>query len=112
MKHDFSLEKDIFDGGTEYIDEISTDLNSIQITFRDLKGKHKKILKVVGFNNLNITLDSSDEIVVKDDDFSLYLLIGFSFEKNDIGYLYCIKTSSYEMSFNSRNYPLIMKEEQ
>lgn len=111
MKHDYSLENEIFYGGTQYIEEITTDLNTIHITFTDLSGKYKKILEVVGFYNFNISIDSPEDLVVNRDDYTLHLLIGFSFEKSDDGYLYCMKTNDHEMLFKSKNFPVIRRNE-
>lgn len=109
MKHDYSLENDIFDGGTQYIEKISTDLNAIQITFRDLSGKYRKSLEVVGFDKFSITLDFSEDLVVNSNDYAFHLLIGFTFEKKSDGYLYCLKTNDHEMFFKSKNFPIIKK---
>lgn len=104
---DLSLEYTITNGVSQYIEEIKTDLNILQITFVDLKGK-KTYMKVMGFNHLSFTLTSDGEIYELDEKV-LHTMIGISFEKKHGIYKYCMQTDVHAMTFESTNFPVINK---
>ena len=96
MKHDFSLERQIIIGNTQYIEEIKTDLTTLHITFTDFKKSNKTYLKVVGFDNLSFVHVSPVDLLTDISESTVQNLIGFSFDKNESRFTYCLKTDDYE----------------
>lgn len=109
MQHNFSLEEHIIRGKVQFVEEIKTDLNKIQIIFKEINTGDKCIFEVIGYDNLSIVLDSSENMVKKVDDFKEQTLIGLSYEKNNERYIYYLKTDDYEVMFESENFPDITR---
>lgn len=107
MQHNYSLENHILKGSVQFVEEIKTDLDKIQVVFQDINTYKKNVLEVVGFNNFSIVLDSSENMVKKLNDFTQQTLIGLSYEKKNNIYIYCLKTDDYEVVFESVNFPSI-----
>ena len=109
MQHNYSLENQITNGVVQYVAEIKTDLNNIQVIFQDINTGKKTSLEVIGFNNFSIILDSPECMVKDIQDYTLRALIGLSYEENSNGYIYCLKTDDYEIMFESKSFAKIAK---
>ncbi len=109
MEHDFSLEKQITGGVVQNVFEIKTDLHTFQCIFENTVTGERTSLEVIGFDKLSVTLDFAEDIVQGNEGIVIQSLIGFSYEKNGDVYLYCMKTDDYEISFESKNLPVIRK---
>ena len=49
MQHNFSLEEHIIRGKVQFVEEIKTDLNKIQIIFKEINTGDKCIFEVIDF---------------------------------------------------------------
>lgn len=107
MNHNFSLESQITNGKVQYVKEVKTDLNMLQITFCDLNGVATTYLELMGFDKLLFNLDFPYSLLTDYNERTVQSLIGLSFEKAEDRYVYCVKTDDYEMTFESRNFPVI-----
>lgn len=106
MNHDYSLESQITNGKVQYIKEIKTDLNTLQITFCDLNHAATTCLELIGFYRLFFKLDFPDNLIDYNER-TVQSLIGFSFDKAEDKYVYCLKADDYEVTFESGNFPVI-----
>ena len=110
MQHDFFYENQIANGSVQFIKKISTDLDTIQIVFQDIKDGSETRFEVVGFNNCSIVLDFPENINILHSSYIQQTLIGLSFEEIDNLYKYCLKTDDYEIMCESPNLPKIVKD--
>lgn len=109
MQHDFFYETQICNGTVQFVEKISTDLDTIQIIFKNIKDGKKTKFEIVGFNNYSMELDCPENINKMHNSNIQQTLIGLSFEKIDNLYKYCLKTDDYEIMFESANLPIIVK---
>ncbi|QAA33810.1 hypothetical protein [Clostridium manihotivorum] len=109
MKHNYSLESQITKGVVQYIEDIKIDLNTIKVFLREMNTDNRTSIEVIGFNNFSITLDFPEDIVKDREEFTLQSLIGFTYDEKSEGYIYCLKTDDYEVMFESKNFPTIIK---